>query len=383
MEANECAEMIRRHPELILVSNSPITWDGMLNVPINSIQKSKVRLKLTLPDFPLFNGASLKFGRNSAALLNRDFDKKLINLLKNAASVTSFLKQLQILIGETLRRKASGLTRIDDYSVISELEAVMYSPCEVRLSSSYGLNLVELVYNDILLKLQRDANCSDTWKIVSCDLAQLQGSELVVGTTISLKDAASKLEKQVESLENVWEHLRDIDRNCWVIDPLVPKPHHLYRRIKVTESLSVLISINRSQPSSLPAIRILGSDSEVLKYREIISDNFELWDPNNTTSENLLLLLNLQEFPKISNAKEEKRKDNGLFNDEECGICFSLELNEDELPDRICDNEKCRKHFHNACLLQWLQAIPGNQVVFNQLYGACPFCGQNIPCPIE
>lgn len=62
------------------------------------------------------------------------------------------------------------------------------------------------------MKLERDTSCSDTWKITSCDLAQLQGSELVVGAVMSLNDAAGKLKNQVEALENGWRYLAEIDQ---------------------------------------------------------------------------------------------------------------------------------------------------------------------------
>ncbi|XP_046615116.1 uncharacterized protein LOC124302712 isoform X1 [Neodiprion virginianus] len=383
MDPHECSEIISRHPELILVSNNPVTWEGMLSVTVNAAEKSKVRIKLTLPNFPALNGATLSFGKNPEILCHRDFSRKSRILIESAVTVTSFLKQLQVLIGEALHSHLPCLTSINNHSIISELEAMTHSPCDVRLSTSHGLNLIELVSKNIRVRLQRDARCSDTWKIVSSDLAQLQGCELVVGATMSLHDAGNKLDKQVESLENVWEHLKDIDRNCWVIDPLIPMPHHVYRRIKINSSLSILININPLQPTSLPAIKILGSDSEVAKYREIVSGNFELWDPSNSLSENLRILLNLEEFPQATLTKDEKQCDSGLFNDEECCICFSLELNDNELPEKVCNNNTCGKQFHTACLLQWLQAIPGNQVVFNQLHGACPHCGQNISCPVE
>lgn len=158
---------------------------------------------------------------------------------------------------------------------------------------------------------------------------------------------------------------------------MAPKPHHLYRRIRIEPSLSIQVTINPSEPSDLPSIKVLGSDTEVLKYREIISGNvevhtllrvtnfvvihssdrsetcflsFQLWDSSEPISENLLRLLNLDEFPKNSDVEKCKPEENVLFTDDECCICFTLELSDNEIPDRICDNEKCRKLFHTACL---------------------------------
>lgn len=49
----------------------------------------------------------------------------------------------------------------------------------------------------------------------------------------------------------------------------------------------------------------------------------------------------MYEFPEQESMEEKK----DIINNRECGICFS-----DELPDKICNNEKCMKHFHSACL---------------------------------
>ncbi|XP_012251996.2 E3 ubiquitin-protein ligase FANCL [Athalia rosae] len=382
MESGECAEIIKRHPELILVSNQPVTWEGMLGLPVNLMETNRVRIKLTIPNFPRFNDAQLRFGKNATVVFRKNFNKRMKNLLQSAVSISSFLRQLQVLIGEAFGQNSICPTNIDVYSVISELDDVMRSSCEVRLSQSEGLSLVELVLRDICVKLKSDPSCADKWKIVSSDVGQLQGSELAVGTTITLCEAAKKLEHQVESLEFVWEKLRDIDRSCWVIDPLVPQPHHLYRRIKVTQYLSLLITIDPTQPSNLPDIKILGSGPEVNKYREIVSEKFELWNPINSLSENLLLLLDLQEFAQ-PDEEELKHKNSGLFDAEECGICYALKLNDEELPNIVCNNLNCRKNYHTECLRRWLQTIPGNQVVFNQIYGTCEYCCQKIACPVE
>lgn len=42
----------------------------------------------------------------------------------------------------------------------------------------------------------------------------------------------------------------------------------------------------------------------------------------------------------------------GIIGNRECGICFSEKSENDELPNKICNNEKCMKHFHSACLMK-------------------------------
>lgn len=45
---------------------------------------------------------------------------------------------------------------------------------------------------------------------------------------------------------------------------------------------------------------------------------------------------------------------------QECGICYVYRL-EAAVPDRVCDNPKCCRPYHTACLVEWLRAIPAPQ----------------------
>jgi len=79
----------------------------------------------------------------------------------------------------------------------------------------------------------------------------------------------------------------------------------------------------------------------------------------------------------------------------ECGICYSYRLpvadkkeapgaastgggEQGEMPDRMCDNAKCGRPYHRACLVEWLRAIPNTQQSFNTLFGKCPYCQSPI-----
>lgn len=182
-------------------------------------------------------------------------------------------------------------------------------------------------------------------------------------------------------MESAWSRLNEIDKNCWIIDPLQPKPHHLHRRIYLTQSLSVLINIDPLNPADLPDIKLLGSDTEVAKYRNIMSENLQKWDSECNLLDNLMTLLNVHEFPQASTIQSSTEND-GIVAEEECCICFSLELDTGQFPEKTCNNPKCKRQFHTICLLQWLQAIAGNQIVFGHIHGTCPHCGESMSCPV-
>ena len=71
-----------------------------------------------------------------------------------------------------------------------------------------------------------------------------------------------------------------------------------------------------------------------------------------------------------------------------CAICYLYELHNSEdilnsaniimLPDSTCPNEKCKRHFHTTCLIQWLQSLPGSRSAFGTIFGSCPYCLENI-----
>lgn len=64
-----------------------------------------------------------------------------------------------------------------------------------------------------------------------------------------------------------------------------------------------------------------------------------------------MMLLDINKFP-VKEEKTSAEDGNVIVGDEECCICFSMELDNEILPDKICNNEKCRRHFHTPCLLQ-------------------------------
>jgi len=66
-------------------------------------------------------------------------------------------------------------------------------------------------------------------------------------------------------------------RNCWIIDPLEPNKSHMYRRIHLSQSISVTITIDPLNPTALPRIQFLGSDNEVKRQKDDVSNNIHVF----------------------------------------------------------------------------------------------------------
>lgn len=95
---NDYKSMIQWHPEMILISKRPMTWKGFLEVPCISGRNMRIRLKLIVHNYPLLSNAEINFGKEIAFIRNEGFSDKVKDLMHNVTKVSTFLKQLQLLI---------------------------------------------------------------------------------------------------------------------------------------------------------------------------------------------------------------------------------------------------------------------------------------------
>lgn len=72
-----------------------------------------------------------------------------------------------------------------------------------------------------------------------------------------------------------------------------------------------------------------------------------------------------------------------MISHDECGICFSLEL-DGEIPTVSCENGKCGRVYHGTCLFEYFQnegattAGGGGGGPGNVAFGKCPYCNQSM-----
>jgi len=96
-------EILKWHPEMILISESPVTWQGFLLVselyPAGNIRCLRVKVKLVMPNYPSFDKARINFDKHIAFLRNIEFSREVKESMKSKKkTVSSFLSQLQLLI---------------------------------------------------------------------------------------------------------------------------------------------------------------------------------------------------------------------------------------------------------------------------------------------
>ncbi|XP_076754719.1 E3 ubiquitin-protein ligase Fancl [Xylocopa sonorina] len=386
IDDDDYRSIIEKYPEMILISQNPATWHGFLKVPSNSGQNIRIRLKLIIRNYPSLHNVEIKFGKEIAFIHDRKFSKKLRDLTHNTTKVSTFLRQLQSLIRNFINDshiiESNGYKPVDNdrVKILNELKDILEIPSEVQILSNNSLSIIKLSYNNMAVQLKRTNH--GKWTVIYTDLPEIPNLGPFENNISTLMIARNKLKLQVEMLEKSWSNLKQIDENCWVLDPLNPKPCHLYRRIYLTPSLSMIIKINVSNATALPEIKFMGSDVEIESKKELVSMNLDNWNPECNIIDNLTMLLNIDSFPK-KQVNKESQNSRAVVADEECCICFSLELDNETLPDKICSNKKCRKHFHTSCLLQWLQTIAGNHIVFDYIHDSCPNCQEDISCCIK
>lgn len=100
---NKYEAMVNWHPEMILISESPVTWKGFLIISKSSYAAReaycrRVKLKVILPNYPSLCNMQLKFGKQIVFLRNKEFSSKVKKLMHTAQTVSSFLTRLQSVI---------------------------------------------------------------------------------------------------------------------------------------------------------------------------------------------------------------------------------------------------------------------------------------------
>ncbi|GFQ01697.1 E3 ubiquitin-protein ligase fancl [Phtheirospermum japonicum] len=198
-----------------------------------------------------------------------------------------------------------------------------------------------------------------------------------------LRDVVHQFQRHVNTLQEFWSTLDDIDRSLWVTDPIHSHRAMSYRQIKIGNDCCLILSINVNDPLSLPESRFLGSGTTVNSLRNIWKRNCKRWAKDKSFAENLAHVFDTK-LPQPPHIKENEEQ-------VECGICYAQFLpTDDELgaksgseTDYRCENGSCSRAFHSVCLIDWLRSITTTRQSFDVLFGNCPYCSDPIAVKIS
>ncbi|XP_024931867.1 uncharacterized protein LOC107424969 isoform X5 [Ziziphus jujuba] len=223
-----------------------------------------------------------------------------------------------------------------------------------------------------------------SWMGASGEIGDKKGREHIL--EIQLKRTYPKcppsISAHLEKLQEFWSILEDIDKSLWV-DDMKASFATSYRQINIGNDSFIMLSINASDPRSLPEIRFLGSGPSVNVMRKTWQKNSKRWKKEKPFLENLASLLETH----LPGPPDVLKRDQQV----ECGICYAQNLPiDDELgnksgcgTDYTCDNTNCSRAFHSICLGDWLRSITTTRQSFNVLFGNCPYCSEPIAVKIN
>lgn len=179
---------------------------------------------------------------------------------------------------------------------------------------------------------------------------------------------AAVLEQFVAELERhqrLWRELRLIDERCWVLEPTHPTPKDVVRRVVVGNNTSVQLTLDPNYPGLLPECRFLGPEHTVGPLRTRLSLNSVRWDDQRPVLDNFEAVLEVECLPPAA----QQSVDFAL----ECGICYSYQL-DGVIPERVCEDKRCARAFHAACLYEYIKGLPEVRQSFGTFFGSCPYC---------
>lgn len=196
----------------------------------------------------------------------------------------------------------------------------------------------------------------------------------------------------VATFQSFWDVLDDVDANTCVLEPQRPTRATGRRRVALEKHTSIQIEVSPSHPRAICELSFFGNDATVGALRERWSEGVFQWNESLLPRENLEAILGV-DFPSPSHAATEEFA-------VECGICYCYRLDVDDddasqghhqpqsgagavpakaaIPDKLCENARCNRPFHEKCLFDWLKALPTARQSFNTVFGECPYCREAI-----
>ncbi|XP_056291106.1 E3 ubiquitin-protein ligase FANCL isoform X1 [Pseudoliparis swirei] len=374
--------LVRDNPLLLPLNKERTVYDGFITVqrvpvsrlytPLLSLfQERDFRLRVLLPPDRAFKRARLHCCWRLKHLL-QGYENIVKQRLQQSADLVTFILELKTVLEVVLKSRPDcrSIPPPRYYSqLIAEMETLgwgrllfidtEFRTLRLKAEDSSGREHVLTV----TLKSRHPAEapgCSAdlpvplaiTWT-PQTTLDQLHGQFLLV----------------LESLAEFWGVLDEIDGKTWVLEPERPSRADTTRRIAIGTNVSIKVEVDPKHPKMLPECCLLGAEHAVAPLRDKLNANMHLWNPDAGVLRNLRDVLEI-EFP--SPVTHEKSS----FSIE-CGICYSYRL-EAAIPDQVCNDPRCGQPFHQACLYEWLRALPSSRQSFSIVFGECPYCSKPI-----
>ncbi|EGC36390.1 hypothetical protein DICPUDRAFT_151143 [Dictyostelium purpureum] len=298
------------------------------------------------------------------------------------------------------------------YLVLKELDDIGWDKIveiDKNTFSTFEILLLDIKNREYSIEFAINENYPSQLPLIRCDLP-IDNLELVnriqnhnqqllleekhkqkqdeIKNKYSIINILKLIEIMINEYQEFFDVMDDIDSNSWVLEPENPKRSSTYRRIALGNGCSLCFEVSPQQPRSFPSNHnFLGPAKKVSNLKNLLNQNLNEWraqkEDNRSPVDNFQTILNL-EFPLKQNTKIEEIVI-------ECAICYTHRFfhapTDDQdikdtgnysLPDIVCNNLKCQKHFHHTCIYEWLKALPNPRYSFSTIFGKCPYCSDPI-----
>nr|XP_046257686.1 E3 ubiquitin-protein ligase FANCL isoform X3 [Scatophagus argus] len=337
------SSLVKDNPLLIPLNKEKTVYDGFITV-----QERDFRLRLVLPPDRQLVRARLHCCWQLKHLL-RGYEHIVKQRLQQSADLVSFVLELKTVLEVRLKSfpECRSIPPPQYYSqLISEMETLGWAK----------LLFIDTEFQTLKLKAE---DSSGRQHILTVKLKSKSTLDLLYSQFLLV----------LESLTKFWDILDEIDTKTWILEPEKPSRSDTMRRIAIGNNVSIKVEVDPRHPEMLPECCLLGAEHVVTPLRNRLNANMHLWNPDSSVLHNLRDVLEI-EFP--SPATHEKSSFSA-----ECGICYSYRY-EAAIPDQVCNDPRCGQPFHQACLYEWLRALPSSRQSFNIVFGECPYCSKPI-----
>ncbi|CAL8255205.1 unnamed protein product [Lota lota] len=360
------SSLVNESPILLPLNKDKTIYDGFVTV-----QERDFRLRIVLPSDRQLKRAKLHCCWQLKHLL-RGYQHIVKQRLQHSDNLVSFILEFKTVLEVALRGHPESLSIPPPqyYSqLITEMETLGWDKLlfidsefrTLRLKASDSSERQHILTVKLKAKHPEESPECSADVPVPLDMAWTPQS--------TLEQLHSQFILVLDSLAEFWEVLDEIDRRTWVLEPERPSRADTMRRIAIGSNVSIRVDVNPRHPKMLPESYLLGAEHVVTPLRNKLNANMHMWNPGSSVLHNLQDVLEI-EFP--SPATHEKSSFSV-----ECGICYAYRL-ETAIPDQVCNDPRCGQPFHQACLYEWLRALPSSRQSFSVVFGECPYCSKPI-----
>ncbi|CAN6450657.1 unnamed protein product [Victoria cruziana] len=366
----------------------PLDADGTSYSVRFFVQGKEMRLKLHNVRSSKRSGSELKNTLSSVRLegdpgirsLLSGFERLIQQRLENNENVVLFISEMKEILASVEQVICRGSSQPASWyrSLYAEIEEVGWENL-----SSFGEALTSLTFsirdrNDMAHKLKMilGKDYPNSAPSIVADVPFC--CELRWSNKCRLKDAVYQFHMHIEKFQEFWFILDDIDKTLLVLEPRPSSRAASYRHVDLGNDCTLLVSID----PYTARCRFFGAAPKINSLWRKWKQNNQRWKCDTSFRENLECILGIR-LPAAPSAMDDHPQI-------DCGICYAYYLPEDSelgvergnMPDYVCENERCGRAFHIICLRDWLQSITTTRKSFGALYGNCPYCSEPVAVKI-